>query len=73
MADCELLKTCIFFSDRMGGMPRTADMVKTKYCTGDNSECARHMVFMACGREKVPPDLFPGQIDKALNILNKNK
>jgi hypothetical protein len=73
MADCELLKTCIFFSDRMVGMPLTSDMVKSKYCKGNNSDCARHMVFMACGREKVPPDLFPGQIEKARDILAENK
>jgi hypothetical protein len=73
MADCELLKTCIFFTDRMVGMPRTADMVKTKYCQGDNSECARHMVFLACGREKVPADLFPGQTERARDILAKKK
>ncbi|MCX5708753.1 MAG: hypothetical protein NTY14_07305 [Candidatus Omnitrophica bacterium] len=73
MADCKLLKTCIFFSDRMVGMPKTADMVKEKYCQGDNSECARHMVFIACGREKVPSDLFPGQIEKARDILANKK
>jgi hypothetical protein len=73
MAECELLKTCIFFSDRMLGMPRTADIVKAKYCQGDNSECARHMVFLACGREKVPTDLFPGETEKAKVILSRNK
>ncbi len=73
MAECELLKTCIFFSDRMLGMPKTADIVKAKYCQGDNSNCARHMVFLACCREKVPADLFPGQIEKARAIIAGKK
>ncbi len=73
MADCELLEKCIFFADKMENMPKTAEILKNKYCRGDNSQCARHMVFAACGREKVPLYLFPGMVEIAQDIINKNK
>jgi hypothetical protein len=31
------------------------------------------MVFAACGREKVPLYLFPGMVEIAQDIINKNK
>jgi hypothetical protein len=73
MADCELLKTCIFFTDRMAHMPKTTNMVKSKYCRGSSSECARYRVFVALGREKVPSDLFPGQLEDAKEIIKNKK
>ena len=73
MADCELLPTCLFFSDKIPGMPATASILKKKYCQGDNTECARHIVFKALGRGHVPRELFPGMIDKAKDIILLNK
>ena len=73
MADCELLATCLFFTDKMAKMPKTAHMVKGRYCRGKNTDCARHMVFVALGREKVPLDLFPGQTDEAQEIISNKK
>lgn len=73
MANCEILETCILFNDRLNNMPKTADIIKKKYCCGDNSECARHIIFLALGKEKVPLDLFPGQIERIHNILSENK
>ena len=40
-------------------MPDMGDLMKEKYCKGDNSICARHMVFKALGRTAVPDNLFP--------------
>lgn len=72
MADCELLKGCIFFTEKMKDMPSTTKILKEKYCRGDNSACARHKVFVALGRENVPHDLFPGMTDKAQAIIARN-
>lgn len=69
MADCELLATCPFFQDKMADKPATAEMFKKQYCMGDNSTCARYMIFIELGREKVPPDLFPNQTGRAEKIL----
>ena len=54
---------------KMSNKPGTAEMIKKKYCKGDNSDCARFMVFEALGRQKVPSDLFPSQTDRAREII----
>ena len=69
MAVCEIMTTCIFFNDQMESMPGSADFFKKKYCQGDNSECARHIVFKKLGRPNVPRDLFPNQIERAKKII----
>jgi hypothetical protein len=69
MADCELISKCIFFNEKMNGMPSTSDLLKKQYCLADNSECARYVVFKALGREKVPADLFPHNTERAKAIV----
>ena len=69
MADCNLLETCIFFNDKMGNMPSTAEVVKMRYCREENSGCARHMIYEAVGRGKVPQDLFPNNTERAKQII----
>jgi len=54
-------------------MPATANMMKKRYCLNDNLQCARYTVFKALGREKVPKDLFPNQIEKAQEIIEREK
>ncbi|MFH1783848.1 MAG: hypothetical protein ABH868_02975 [bacterium] len=63
--ECEILSTCIFFNDNMSDMPATAEMMKRKYCRGNKLECARYMVVKALGKEKVPSNLFPNQVEIA--------
>ncbi|GAB6062971.1 hypothetical protein [Deferrisoma palaeochoriense] len=69
MTKCECLPRCPFFNDKMANMPRMAETYKKRYCLGDNSQCARYMVFKAWGRERVPPDLFPNQRERARQLL----
>ena len=69
MAHCELTEKCVFFNGHMAGMPSTADMLKNLYCLQDFDKCARYMIVKELGREKVPADLFPNQIEKARSIL----
>lgn len=69
MGNCELISKCIFFNDKMANMPSTANMLKKKYCQGDHTKCARYVVCKALGREKVPGDLTPSQMDKARLLL----
>ena len=70
MADCECLPTCLFFNDQLANMPDMAELMKEKYCRGDNSMCARYKVFRALGKEKVPLDLYPLDIKKADQIIS---
>ena len=69
MSDCTLLPTCIFFNDKMANLAGMADLYKSKYCKGDNSNCARYRVFSALGREKVPTNLYPNDLERADAII----
>jgi hypothetical protein len=70
MPDCDCLPGCPFFNDRMAHMPSIAGMMKNQYCKGNFTQCARHMVKEALGKERVPVDLFPNQTEKADKLLN---
>ncbi len=72
MADCECLTGCAFFNDKMAESPATASMMKKRYCLGDNSQCARHMVKEALGAPMVPGDLYPAQVDIALEFIKSH-
>jgi len=69
MNECICLPKCIFFNDKMAEMPVTAERVKNHYCLGNNAECARFIVFNALGRELVPPDLFPQNVERAKALI----
>lgn len=69
MADCEFLTLCPFFNDKMEDMPSAADMMKKLYCKWNYSQCARYMVAAACGRDKIPADMFPRDTSRAKIIL----
>lgn len=67
--ECEYLAGCIFFNDKMSDMPACAEQYKSRYCKGNNSDCARYRVLKALGREKVPPYLFPNQSEMAEKVI----
>ncbi len=69
MNDCVLIETCIFFNDRMAQMPSMASLYKERYCKGDSGQCARYLVFDALGRENVPTDLYPNDVDRARALV----
>lgn len=69
MADWEFLPRCAFFHNRMEQMPASAEVIKLRYCKGDNATCARYMVAKGLGREKVTADLFPIQLERAKELL----
>lgn len=69
MSDCENLPGCPFFFGKMEMMPAMAEMFKRNYCLGDNSGCARYMVYRAKGKGQVPPDLYPNDRERAEEIV----
>jgi hypothetical protein len=69
MAHCEYIDGCLFFHDRLSMMPSTSSKMKTMYCKGDFKMCARYMVLVKLGREKVPGDLYPNDREDAEEIL----
>jgi len=70
MEECEILKTCPFFNDKMANMPALSNVFKNKYCKNHYKKCARYMVCKAIGREKVPADLFPNQEERVQHIIS---
>ncbi len=70
MPDCELATSCIFFNNHMKNMPDRAGLFKKRYCHGDNSFCARYLVCQSLGPQRIPDDLFPGDILKAKTIIS---
>jgi hypothetical protein len=71
MASCDLMLQCPFFNDKMANMPISAAYIKEVYCRTDSSACARYMVVRALGRERVPPDLFPSETNRAKRIIDR--
>ncbi len=69
MAECPCLAGCPFFNDRMADMPVMANSMKRRFCEGEFTTCARFMIFSKLGKEKVPADLFPNDVEKAGQIL----
>ena len=68
MTSCELIETCVFFTEYTPVMKSVAEGLKKMYCLNDNSECARFIVYKALGREAVPLSLFPNEVARA-NLL----
>ncbi|MBP1909630.1 hypothetical protein [Methanolobus bombayensis] len=72
MSECDFIKGCIFFNDKMETKSNLASMYKRKYCQDNYGNCARYMVATTVGREKVPSDMFPNMRDKAEEIISEN-
>lgn len=71
MSVCEYLESCPFFKDKIDNMPATSETLKKKFCLGDKSKCARYIIAKELENQKVPVDLFPNQIYKAKEIIEK--
>jgi hypothetical protein len=71
MAECECLPGCPFFNDKMKEKPATAEMYKKAYCQeGNNADCARHQIKIALGKENVPSDLYPSQVERVKGLID---
>ena len=68
---CELVEYCPFFKDQMAGMPRSTRIAMEMFCKEEYQECARFVVFIECGAENVPSDLFPGEMKRARKIVSE--
>lgn len=71
--ECENLKNCPFYKDKMDIDSGLGKLYKRRYCKGDKTQCARYMVFQALGGEFVPVDLYPNMHDRAKKIIEQNK
>ena len=69
MIECLSLSTCPFFQDKLEKKPASAAVMKLHYCRKDSSNCARWIVASRFGKQAVPADLFPDQIERARAIV----
>ena len=68
MEECELLKGCLFFNDKMDIEAGLGAMFKARYCKGNFQKCARYIVAKAQGRDKVPANLYPNMLEQAQKL-----
>ncbi|HHW28039.1 MAG TPA: hypothetical protein GXX21_00580 [Syntrophomonadaceae bacterium] len=71
--ECENLKKCPFYNDKMDIESGLGQLYKRRYCEGDKTQCARYKVFQTLGREFVPVDLYPNMHERAKKIIEQNK
>lgn len=69
MGACEFIEKCPFFQDKLENKPAEVEELKTKYCKENNLNCARYMVAHALGKEKMPPNLYPHEKDRAYIVI----
>ncbi len=67
--ECELLKTCPFYTDKMPIDHGLGALYKKRYCEGGKDKCARYLVFSKLGREHVPVDMYPNMWERAQAII----
>ena len=73
MYKCERIDHCPFFKDQMVAMPQSSEIIKETFCRNEHEKCARQLVYAQCGSEHVPADLFPGELQRAREIVLKCK
>jgi hypothetical protein len=71
MKECPKLVTCPFFNDKMANTPASSAVLKTRFCKGAFTTCARFMVSDNLGGGAVPADLFPHQADRAAQLIRQ--
>jgi|GEM_PF-728630 len=69
---CQNQNGCKFYQSAILSASEKGKFYIENYCNGDNSKCARLMVFMGKGCAFVSADLFPDHIDRAYQILNES-
>jgi len=69
MVKCEYTEICAFFNEGMADRPAIANMMKKKYYARNPSACARYMILKTVGKDRVPVDLVPNNVDMAQTII----
>jgi len=66
------MNSCPYYdTDLMKAFPSMLEKRQREYCKGDNSKCARYIVFKELGEKHVPRDLLPIDVERARAILDE--
>ena len=84
MDACERSDICTFFKNNLREMPSLSKTLRLKYCEGEHSKCARHMIHTKLMQGYTPVDddsmfaidramqvLFPNDRDSAQSIISR--
>jgi len=69
MNKCPVLEQCRFFNNIIEDVPSISEALKEQYCLCDHSGCARFFIFREIGKEHLPDDVFPHEMEKAEKIV----
>ncbi len=69
MGECEFIQKCPFFNDRLDIKSDDIENLKNKYCRNNNLNCARYMVALSLGPDKMPPNLSPQEKERAYEVI----
>ena len=69
MPECKFLDSCRMMAELLNIAPELTKEYRENFCEGDCSRCARHMVAIALGPDKVPLDLFPTEASRASEVI----
>lgn len=70
---CDISDNCPFYNNKLPNGPNTAKNMIDQYCHASYTTCARYLVSIAIGINKVPDDLFPHMFEEAEKILINHK
>lgn len=72
MAKCKMIDECPFHGGRLSQYsPSVVESMKRFYCEGGQSLCARYKIITTLGKEHVPMDLSPNDMDQARAIIQE--
>lgn len=70
--ECELRQYCSLYKEMMS-INGAHKHIGSKYCKQKAEDCARYIVYKKLGKDKIPDDLFPGEVERAFKIIKKFK
>ncbi len=66
---CKHIGHCELARDETGYSPEFARIIRTRWCRASYTDCARYHVARALGREAVPVDFFPSEMERVASFI----
>ncbi len=73
MAICEFWHSCSLLSELEPVVPAMVLGYEENYCRSHCVQCARYMIYKAFGAEDMPPDILPGETERAGKIIKAGR
>ena len=73
MGECDEKESCSLLKDMLAYAPDLAQETLQAYCRQDPTTCARYMVLKELGAEGVPPNILPGDVRRATELISQTQ